>query len=516
MSKESTGRIDEQIKTQAGNEIGTKQPPGRIEPREKKEENQDLRRGGGDDEDAPPVRLVVAGTTAVSSTGSRHEGGLRLAPGGFQPVLRDFISSEAGLGFLEGSPIRGHGRPSGDAPPSSSSSSSSPPPPFRHLLLSSWGSGGGGGSLGELAELEKSYEGRGGILLGGGGGSDPGDFKEATRDLLSFIDSASSNIKLALDKPVKSKRKVNHRKYLQKQIKRCTGMIAGSPAGTSPIAPSPGSPEPSNMTHNSPPLLQTANKKLPAGASNLTGSLSPPSGSAALPTKPPAKREGSVLQSKSLAALFDSLRPAEGPIRALALADPSSELPGGHRESASGPAGPGGKKVPLRNRNLPLSFFTEPAPSRGIGAASADATALKDPRGPSPGPTAAPEELFDLLAGPDYSNLLPDPPQAPSPPPGFPSSRLQASDLGLEPPLYESLLPLPHLLYPEPPLRPLPALYTASTDPAGAVVGEGVPAAGASHFAPFFPDCPLPPPPAMPYEFTPGPGYSRGVPYPSL
>ncbi|XP_030633279.1 protein FAM181B [Chanos chanos] len=168
------------------------------------------------------------------------------------------------------------------------------------------------------------------------------DFRETTRDLLSFIDSASSNIKLALDKPVKSKRKVNHRKYLQKQIKRCTGMITPSNASQEPCK------------------RQT----------------SPQSPATALQGKTPPKRDGvqASLQSKSLAALFN---PAKD-VRA---------------ERA--------RKPPLRHRNLPPSFFTEPAQSPRVTSTSG--MSLKDlERG---NPEAA--EFFELL-GPDYSNMITD------------------------------------------------------------------------------------------------------------
>lgn len=167
------------------------------------------------------------------------------------------------------------------------------------------------------------------------------DYKETTRDLLSFIDSASSNIKLALDKPVKSKRKVNHRKYLQKQIKRCTGIITPGNVAEAPVK------------RQGSPLAQ----------------------SSPLQSKTLPKRDGvqANLQSKSLAALFSPVKDIRG-------------------EKT--------KKPPLRHRNLPPSFFTEPANCSKVISSTSGMT-LKDLERGSP--EAA--DFFELL-GPDYSNMV--------------------------------------------------------------------------------------------------------------
>ncbi|NWZ44283.1 F181B protein, partial [Brachypodius atriceps] len=330
-----------------------------------------------------------------------------------------------------------------------------------------------GGLLG-YADLEKGYE---------GGGGDAGDFREATRDLLSFIDSASSNIKLALDRPVKSRRKVNHRKYLQKQIKRCTGIIAAT-------APPPAPP--------------------PAAC--------PPS---ACPARPPPRREpaqaaGSSLQSKSLAALFGSLQRGRGAAGG-AEAKAGGGGAGGGEKAAGGP-----RKVPLRDRNLPPSFFTEPA----LPGPAARGPPAKEPEKGGGGGGAEATEFFELLC-PEYGALLPE---HAAPTDAF-GGRLPA-ELGLEHGLYELPLPAgPHpllggLLYPEPPwspaapcspprkapAEPLRPLYPGGAEP---VPGGGSEEPGGhlpAGFAPFFPECPLPPP-QPPYDY--GGGYHRGG-YPGL
>ncbi|XP_056613070.1 protein FAM181B [Triplophysa dalaica] len=296
-------------------------------------------------------------------------------------------------------------------------------------------------------EVEKSLE--GGFL---GEVDCEGDFRETTRDLLSFIDSASSNIKLALDKPVKSKRKVNHRKYLQKQIKRCTGIIS---PGAAPVQ------EPCKRQGS--PLTPT---------SSLAG-------------KTPPKRDGmqANLQSKSLAALFNPAKDVRG-------------------EKA--------KKPPLRHRNLPPSFFTEPANNSRVTSTSG--MSLKDlERGT---PEAA--EFFELL-GPDYSSMVSE------------QDLFQVAPVRIQQDATESLLyDSQHFvtggfLYTEPwgtcsgtpkksgDMRTAtvqPNLYT-HTDHSGALpVEQSSPCA--LTFSNFFTDCTTPP---VSYDLTNG--YNRGS-FPSL
>ncbi|XP_053417555.1 protein FAM181B [Nycticebus coucang] len=360
-----------------------------------------------------------------------------------------------------------------------------------------------------------------GALLSGAEG---GDVREATRDLLSFIDSASSNIKLALDKPGKSKRKVNHRKYLQKQIKRCSGLVgAGAPG---------------------PPSLAAADApaRRPLAAPGAQTVAVPVHGKAAPRREASQAAAAANLQSRSLAALFDSLRHIPGAAEPAggAAAETTAGLRGAGAGGAAGdgarPAGvaavPGARKVPLRARNLPPSFFTEPSRAGGGGCSpSGPGVSLGDlEKG------AEAVEFFELL-GPDYGAgteaavLL-----AAEPLDVLPAgAAILRGPPELEPGFFE---PPPavvgNLLYPEPwsvpggpatkkpPLttarggltlnEPLRPLYPGVADSPG---GEDGPGQLAS-FAPFFPDCALPPPPPPPqvsYDYSAG--YSRSA-YSSL
>ncbi|XP_004683765.1 PREDICTED: protein FAM181B [Condylura cristata] len=333
-------------------------------------------------------------------------------------------------------------------------------------------------------------------------GTEGGDVREATRDLLSFMDSASSNIKLALDKPGKSKRKVNHRKYLQKQIKRCSGLMGAAPPGP----PSPGAAD--------------APAKRPLAAPGAQTVAVPAHGKVAPRREASQAAAAASLQSRSLAALFDSLRHVPGGAEPVGgtLAAPPAGLgaagSGGGGGDAIGPLGgtavPGARKVPLRARNLPPSFFTEPSRA-GSGACvpSGPGVSLGDlEKG------AEAVEFFELL-GPDYgatteAGVL----VAAEPLDVFPTgAAVLRGSLELEPSLFE---PPPamvgSLLYPEPwsvpacpttkkppvaaprggltlnePLRPQ---YPAPADSPGGEDGPGLLAS----FAPFFSDCALPPP----------------------